>query len=216
LDRLTTLVESDSLPKGDSILDYGCGNKPYIELFKRKFNTYKGADLKGNRDADLLINSLGVVDAEDASFDCVLSSQVLEHVTDPQTYLAEVRRLLKPDGSLIVSTHGIWPYHPDPTDFWRWTSDGLQAEIRKAGFEIVDVQSVMGLDTAALQLLQDSTFERLPGITRRPYVWCFQTAINFIERKRKSKFSDDAMIYIVLARRPKGTSDRIAERNEPS
>ncbi len=214
LDRLTSLVESENLPKGTSILDYGCGNKPYLELFQKKFDIYKGADLKGNRDADLMISSDGKVDAEDASFDCVLSSQVLEHVTDPQTYLAEALRLLKPGGSLILSTHGIWPYHPDPTDFWRWTGDGLQAEIRKAGFEIANIQSVMGLDTAALQLWQDSTFERLPWITRRPYIWCFQTVISFIERKRKSKFSDDAMVFVVLARKPIGLTSQISERIE--
>ena len=135
-------------------------------------------------------------------FDCVLSSQVLEHVTDPQRYLTEARRLLKPGGSLIVSTHGIWPYHPDPTDFWRWTADGLQAEIRTAGFEIADIQGVMEPDTAALQLWQDSTFERLPSFVRPAYIWLFQSFINFIEKRRTERFSDNAMVFIVVARKP--------------
>ncbi|HET8670973.1 MAG TPA: class I SAM-dependent methyltransferase [Candidatus Saccharimonadales bacterium] len=201
LDRLTYLVESDLLPAGESLLDLGCGNKPYESLFKKKFATYVGADLAGNEDAELVIGPDGRVNAQDNTFDCVLSSQVLEHVTDPQLYLSEARRVLKPDGSLVLSTHGIWPYHPDPTDFWRWTVDGLQAEIRRAGFEIANVQGVMGLETAALQLWQDSTFDRLPSLIRLPYAWFFQTCIHLIERRRKARLCDDAMIFVILARK---------------
>lgn len=202
LDRLEHLAESDMLPSGEKLLDYGCGNKPYQRLFSRKFSRHIGADFPGNSDADILIDENGTVACEDTSFDCVLSSQVLEHVTSPQKYLGEAQRVLKPGGSLIVSTHGIWPYHPDPTDFWRWTADGLQAEIERAGFEIVNVQAVLGLESAALQLWQDSTFDRLPRLVWPPYFWFFQTFISLIERRRKSRFYNDAMIFVVLARKP--------------
>ena len=201
LDRLTYLVESDLLPAGERVLDLGCGNKPYESLFRKKFATYVGADIAGNKDADLVIDSDGRVNAQDNTFDCVLSTQVLEHVTDPKSYLSEARRLLKPDGSLVLSTHGIWPYHPDPTDLWRWTVEGLQAEIRRAGFEISSVEGVMGLETASLQLWQDSTFDRVPALIRRPYAWFFQTCIHLIERRRKARLCDDAMIFVILARK---------------
>lgn len=203
LDRMERLVDSDKLPAGEKLLDYGCGNKPYQRLFAKKFSRHVGADFAGNSDADILIDQNGTVECEDASFDCVLSSQVLEHVTSPQQYLGEAERLLKPGGSLIVSTHGIWPYHPDPTDFWRWTADGLQAEIKRAGFEILNLEAVLGLESAALQLWQDATFERLPRFLWSPYFWFFQTCISLIERRRKTRFYNDAMIFVILARKPK-------------
>jgi SAM-dependent methyltransferase len=201
LDRLTHLVESDLLPPGEKLLDFGCGNKPYESLFRKKFANYVGADIAGSDDAEVVIGSDGRVDAPDDSFDCVLSTQVLEHVVNPQLYLSEARRVLKPGGSLILSTHGIWPYHPDPTDFWRWTVEGLQAEIRRAGFDVLSVEGVMGLETASLQLWQDSTFDRIPELIRRPYAWFFQTCIHLIERRRKARLSDDAMIFVILARK---------------
>jgi SAM-dependent methyltransferase len=202
LKRLEHIVNSDALAPGDSLLDYGCGSRPYEALFSNKFKNYIGADIEGNAKANLIIGPEGQIPAADESFDCVLSSQVLEHVVNPQIYLREAFRVLKAGGHLIVSTHGIWPYHPDPTDFWRWTIDGLQREVGRAGFEIVTVQSVFGLESSALQLWQDATYERLPGFLQLLYTWFFQTIIGFIESRHPDKVSNDASVYIVLARRP--------------
>jgi len=200
--RLQLIINSDSLLAGDKILDYGCGSKPYQALFTKKFKSYVGADIEGNANASLIIGPEGQVPAVDESFDCVLSSQVLEHVVNPQIYLKEAFRVLKKGSHLILSTHGIWPYHPDPTDFWRWTIDGLQREIGRAGFEIETVQSVFGLESTALQLWQDATSERLPGFIQPLYTWFFQSMIGFIESRHPDKVSNDASVYIVLAQRP--------------
>ncbi|HEX8135956.1 MAG TPA: class I SAM-dependent methyltransferase [Pyrinomonadaceae bacterium] len=207
LEKLRRVVDSDLLEGGETILDYGCGNKPYRELFGAKFTQYLGADIAGNREAELTIDDEGRVPVEDGRFDCVLSSQVLEHVTNPRVYLREAHRVLKEAGSLILSTHGIWPYHPDPVDYWRWTIEGLQLEIRRAGFEVLMVQAVFGPESSALQLWQDATFERLPRLVRPLYTWMFQSAIGFIERRQPEKVSPDASVYIVLARKKVAGTD---------
>ena len=68
----------------------------------------------------------------------------LEHVQDLGWYLGECRRLLHPDGWLLLSTHGSWLYHPHPTDYRRWTEDGLRADIGAHGFTIERVTGLMG------------------------------------------------------------------------
>ena len=202
LDRFQRIIDSDLLSQGQSILDYGCGNQPYASLFKKKFKHYVSADIVGNNDASLVLDPDGRLPTKDQSFDCVLSSQVLEHVVSPEVYLDEAFRVLRTGGSLILSTHGIWPYHPDPCDFWRWTLDGLQVQIRQAGFEILKVQSVFGLESSALQLWQDATFERLPRLLQPVYTGFFQLMIGLLERRHTDKISNDAAVYIVLARKP--------------
>lgn len=202
LECVNRAINSKLLAGGERLLDYGCGNKPYRELFSKKFAQHIGADIAGNVDADLVLDDEGRIPTADESFDGVLSSQVLEHVGAPRLYLSEAFRVLKPGGSLILSTHGIWPYHPDPTDFWRWTKDGLVREIEQAGFEVQLVQGVFGPESSALQLWQDTTFERLPRPLRPAYTWFFQTLIGLIERRHPDKVSNDASVYVILARKP--------------
>ncbi len=49
----------------------------------------------------------------------------------PGLYLSECFRVLRPGGQLLLSTHGVFPYHPDPVDLWRWTCEGLRIRSAK-------------------------------------------------------------------------------------
>jgi len=200
-ERLRNIVESELLPPGQRLLDYGCGGKPYRSLFSRKFAEYVGADISQSEGADLVLGKKGEIPVEGGSFDCVLSSQVLEHVEDPFRYLREAHRVLRSEGRLIISTHGIWHYHPDPQDYWRWTLDGLQHELRRAGFRPLTIHGVFGIESCALQLWQDATFERLPRWLRPVYTGLIQGVIGLIERRHPDEVSTNASVYVILAQK---------------
>jgi SAM-dependent methyltransferase len=194
------LVEIAGSAQGNQLLDYGCGSCPYRELFEGRFSRYIAADLPGNPAADIDLTEDGRLPLETASVDTVLSSQVLEHVTDPALYLNEAARVLIPRGHLILSTHGVWPYHPDPTDFWRWTSDGLRRIVQLAGFEVVVMRSVLGKLSSAVQLLQDGLRPHVPKCFRSSFVTVTQATIAAIEaRKRPAAFSPDGAVFVVVA-----------------
>jgi SAM-dependent methyltransferase len=126
---------------GVEALDLGCGAMPYAPLFTSRGARYRGADLE---DAELIIGVDGRVPLPDASVDLLLSFQVLEHVRDLDAYLGEARRLLRPSGRLILSTHGTWLYHPHPEDHRRWTAEGLRHDIEARGFEMLECTSLVG------------------------------------------------------------------------
>jgi Methyltransferase domain len=123
-------------------LDFGCGAKPYAQLFTERGATYIGADLDAGH--DIQIRASGTLAAPDRSADLVVSFQVLEHVRDIDTYLGEARRVLRDNGLLLLSTHGTWLYHPHPEDHRRWTRAGLIGDLDKRGFEVTDCIAVVG------------------------------------------------------------------------
>lgn len=77
-------------------------------------------------------------------FYIALSVQVLEHVWDLDDYFSHFQRQLESNGRLILSTHGVWIYHPHPGDFRRWTRVGLCRELESRGFIVENITPVLG------------------------------------------------------------------------
>jgi SAM-dependent methyltransferase len=107
------------------VLDVGCGVKPYFPWFEPYVSEYVGVDIGGNPAAELE-GPVEALPVDDASFDVVICTQVLEHCDDPAQAVRELRRVVKASGRVLLSTHGVMVYHPSPSDLWRWTHEGLE------------------------------------------------------------------------------------------
>lgn len=190
------------LRPGDRVLDYGCAHQPYRDVLPSGVD-YRGADLVGNPDASVEVRVDGTVDVEDASQDAVLSTQVLEHVSDPDRYLAECFRVLRPGGRLLLTTHGMMVYHPDPVDYWRWTCAGLRRAVAEPGFRIDHFRGIVGPAAVGAQLVQDALLSRVPRRARPAYLTVGQWAVRFLDRRQSQDRRDhDALVFGVIARRP--------------
>jgi len=64
-------------------------------------------------------------------FDFVMTDQILEHVENPFLAVDEMYRVLKFGGYMITTTCLMMPIHKAPTDFWRFTPDGLKVLCKK-------------------------------------------------------------------------------------
>lgn len=195
----------DFIPVGGSasLVDYGCGNMPYRPLFEGRLASYIGCDFPGNEAAQRIITDPARIPVEDRGADLVLSTQVLEHVVDPARYLGECRRILRDGGNLILSTHGIWRYHPDPCDYWRWTSDGLKKIVAESGFEILRFRGIMGQAAIGLQLWQDEVLPKVPPRVAGLFTTAMQTFIKKADLSCPPDRRDaSASVFVLVAKKP--------------
>jgi SAM-dependent methyltransferase len=196
---IARLIPELRIGPGGTILDFGCADVPYRGLFPADCE-YIAADLDGNPDATLTLSPDGRVPIADASCDAVLSTQALEHVDDPALYLSECRRVLRPGGRLLLSTHGVMPYHPDPDDYWRWTCAGLQQEVTRQELEVVRFEGIMGLAACGLQLFQDGVYYRVPRFLAPALAFVIQGAIAIAERLESDEARRlNALVFILVA-----------------
>jgi len=152
---------------GDQIIDLGCGDMPYRPFFESRGCRYVGCDIDDS--APVVIKPGSGVPLPDHQAHGVVSFQVLEHVWDIDWYLAECRRLVRHDGWLLLSTHGTWLYHPHPTDFRRWTVDGLAKELSQRSFTVASIMGLVGplAWTTQFRLLgYREILLRIPGLGR--------------------------------------------------
>jgi len=199
---LANMAPDLGVAPGGRVLDYGCAEGPYRKFFEESVEVV-GADLAGNPGASVRLREDGRVPLANATFDAVLSTQVLEHAVDPALHLRECHRLLRPGGRLLVSTHGTMPYHPDPVDLWRWTSAGLREQLAGAGLEVVRFEGVMGLAATGVQLIQDGLYWRLPSWLRPALALVMQGLARALDRlDTRETRRVNAMVYAAVAERP--------------
>lgn len=97
------------------VLDIACGSGYGTKLMSAEAKKVYGVDIdetainyaKSNYAADNIIYKKGngaSIPLEDNSVDTVVSYETIEHITDYKKFLAEIKRVLKPDGCLILST----------------------------------------------------------------------------------------------------------------
>jgi len=153
--------ELQKIPSSSIILDAGCGGQPY-----RKFCShlvYKGQDFgKYTRDFKKMIGSEGVgvtedfkygkldyigdiwdIAEKDNTFDAILCSEVFEHIPHPIETIKEFSRLLKKNGTLILTAPSNCLRHFDPYFFYSGFSDRwYEYFLNDNGFKLKSIKAV--------------------------------------------------------------------------
>ncbi len=159
--RVRTALQYVSARKAPlRILDVGCGAGRVLSLFKQFYDgpietvgldfDEKATALTQGKGHDVITGTFETVAIPPASFDCVYSSHVIEHVADPGAFLKKVKSVLKPGGlffcetpnigsidAQILSRLGIWGGFHFPRHWSFFTPKTLGHLGERAGLKIV-------------------------------------------------------------------------------
>jgi SAM-dependent methyltransferase len=221
------------------LLDVGCGDKPYEAIFTPFVDEYVGIEHEATfaatsasgrqRKPDLVYDGTRLP-FEDRSFDTVLNVQVLEHTPRPRELVAEMARVLKDDGLLILSAPFAFRLHEQPHDYFRYSPHGLRELCGAAGLEVVEVLAqgslwsvlghkvnsylafrvarVGGLAQSLGKLSHEGSVPERPRYWTLPWVGPAMLGIAGAARvlDRLAPEPEEALGFVVLARRPPRSS----------
>jgi SAM-dependent methyltransferase len=151
---LQRCIQAIRIEKPDLLIDVGCGRKPYKNTFHAQnhigvdwLNTFH---INEEIDAFADVSRLPFVDS---IFDAALCTEVLEHVPEPEITIAEINRVLKLHGDLILSVPFSFHIHESPWDYHRFTVYALQHLLHKNGFEIISTTTRGGTFTVWFDIM---------------------------------------------------------------
>jgi SAM-dependent methyltransferase len=160
---LAAALLDDRLRRRDqALLDAGCGTGGFLRwaLDLPAFDTGAGIDVSPEGivlarrqvpEADLRVGSVTSLPYADASFDVAVCNDVLQHLTEHQApaALRELRRVLRPGGTLLVRTRGV---RDVPTDWHAYDRARLRAALSCAGLapSVVTYANLVGSAMAEL------------------------------------------------------------------
>jgi ubiquinone/menaquinone biosynthesis C-methylase UbiE len=113
------------------VLDIGCGNSPFKFLLDKSKAGYTGIDIENATKFDYYNPNKVIFDGEnipfaDESFDNIISTEVLEHIENPEKIISEMHRVLKQGGEAIITIPWSARVHFEPYDYCRYTPFKLE------------------------------------------------------------------------------------------
>ena len=158
--------------RGGRVLEVGCGTGLILERLARVADDAKGIDLSPGmlarareRGLDVVLGSVTDIPFADDQFDLVCSFKVLAHVPDIGRALAEIGRVTRPGGHMLLEFYNPWSLRfvakriagPQPISegrteadvYTRWDSPSAIQRILPPGVELVDFRGVRVVTPAA-------------------------------------------------------------------
>lgn len=125
-----------------SVLDLGGDTRSKYRTCFKGDPVFTTVNLDPKSNPDILHDLEQPLPLPDSSYDHVVLINVLEHVFNYQQLLAEAQRVVRPGGSVIVVVPYLFPYHPSPSDYWRFSRQAIHRMMQSSGLSIRSTHSL--------------------------------------------------------------------------
>jgi SAM-dependent methyltransferase len=131
MDALTKFITELKNIENPKVLELGTGRwKKNVPTHHGEWvpegGTHVKSDIFQAEDVDVIADAHDLAPFKDNEFDAFMAISVWEHLKKPWLAAEAARRVLRPGGILLVQTHFVFPVHGYPSDYCRWTDEGLK------------------------------------------------------------------------------------------
>ncbi|NTW33394.1 MAG: class I SAM-dependent methyltransferase [Bacteroidetes bacterium] len=195
--------------KGKSILDIGCASGEFLNLFKLKGWKTKGIEPNSNarnfakKEYNLdVIDENDINDVSNESIDVITMWHVLEHVSDLNQRMLDLKRILKKDGYLIIAVpnctsydaeyyRNFWAAYDVPRHLYHFTPETMQTLVEKYKFSIVN-KLPMKFDSYYVSMLSEKYKSGKLNILKAIYI-----GLKSNLKAHKSLNNYSSLIYVI-------------------
>ncbi len=135
-----------------TLLDVGCGARPFAPIFQGYARRYVGLDRPDSPELRPplpdVFGDAAALPFRDGALETVLTISLLNFLPEPGRALAEMRRVMAPDGVLIAEFVQMAPVYRKYPDLWRFTRPEVESLLAGAGLEPVEIMAVGRRPTA--------------------------------------------------------------------
>lgn len=139
------------------LLDLGAGSAPLYSAYRDLVTDVTCVDWTSSAHTNDYIDICADLDKplpiESASYDTVLLTDVLEHVYRPHQLMAEIARVLTPNGKLILAMPFFYWVHEAPHDYARYTGYMLQRLCEDSGLVVLSLRATGGSPEVLLDII---------------------------------------------------------------
>ncbi|SIR41200.1 Methyltransferase domain-containing protein [Bosea sp. TND4EK4] len=184
------------------VLDAGAGRMAWRSLLQARADEYMSMDYEPTHpDLSFQGDLRGGLPIDDGSVDTVFCCSVLEHIPEPWLAFAELKRIMRPGGHIILSVPFIYYLHGAPHDYFRFTRHGVIAMATTAGFEIAELRTSGGIAHMllhAVSMVSTSVLwhRRIPRLAAAPAQLLFGTAKLIDKLDREGLFAQTVNVVL--------------------
>lgn len=180
-------------------LDFGAGARAkYREIIRQRAKDYLAFDIMPGKNIDVIGDALNTP-FDEATFDTVISTQVLEHVEKPWVMVKEIHRILKENGICILTAPFLVPYHADPHDYFRYTKEGMESLFKNEGFKIIECDyydKIFATLTEMIRFVFFNHYKKKTGVLVERFMEYLARSAKFLDKFVKTDIVY-ANVYIV-------------------
>ncbi len=186
------------------LLDCGCGDVPYYGIYKDSIVDSYCVDWEYSPQQQVHVDQFVNLNEKlniNKTFDTIILSDVLEHIAEPEQLLQELNTVMNPGAKLLIMVPFMYRLHEEPHDYYRYTEHAIKHLLKKANFELIELESYGGIVDVIFDLLNKGFFNTSSRSKLLIRFYKFISKVAYFNKVNNARRYSFPQGYVVIAQK---------------